>query len=288
MKIGSLVKTLGIDRAIVTALALDMLQIDNDPDWIALADCTEIGEASPQDWLALVMVKQNEIKRNESKLSDLILKQGKHDFAVNELNQRIRKLESDAADAEKRGRDAAESRILTLERRILSLESSLREVSDANTSARSKLAALEGQIKPGDPDIKILTFFDDPILRESTLQVERHLSEGARLLDCSIAPVSSVVDGHPVTRLCRVFTLQKRIAKAQPAQPTAHAILTADFVAENLPIAHHVRQHGVADALEVMDAAAAQQIKASIQSALADPVNSALITSRPLLPATIQ
>lgn len=316
MKIGNIVRTAGISRAIVTAVLENTIQIDNDPDWIPFADAEIIGEATPQDWIALLMVKQVEVKRLDTKLGELIIKQGKHESLTRDLNEKIAAQDRAIITAEDRGRKSAQSRIDELERRIMSLEKSLREAADANQQARTKLAALENEVKPGDPDIKILTFFDDPIYRESTLQVERHLSEGARLIDLTIAPVSSMVDGQPVSRLCRVFTLQKRIAKpsAQPAASAA-AILTADYVEESCgtpdpesvqrgqaeviyhtaseqkpitlgPIAQHIARHGADDAIALMDAVAAQKIRSAIAQTMAQ--SSTLLTTRPLLSSPIQ
>lgn len=308
MKIGDIVKTAGIPRAIVTAVSVEnQIQIDNDPDWIDSTEATIIGEASAQDWLALVMVKTGEIKRLDTKLGELIIKQGRHEESVRSLQEKITSLDRDLITAEDRGRKFGESRIADLERKIIALEKSVQDSAAANQQARSKLAALENTVRPGDPDIKILTFFDDPIYREATLQVERHLSEGARIIDVTIAPVSTIIDGTSVSRLCRVFTLQKRIAKA-PAQPAASAaaILTADYVEESCgtpdpesvkpaqaeviyhtttgahaltlgPIAQHIREHGAKDALALMDYVAADRIK----TVLTDPAFQ--FSPRPLL-----
>lgn len=289
MIIGTLIKTPGISRAIVTAFDADAnrIQIDNDPDWIDLSEVEQIGTASPEDWLALVMVKQSEIARADKKIATHIVKCAEHDESVKALNDKIAAQHRLIQTAEDRGRRESAAEIERLKQEVSSALNQCKSLSDANNQARAKLAAFEHSAS--DPDLKILTFFDDPIYRESTLQVERHLSEGARLLDLTVAPVTTVIDGTPTTRLCRVFTLQKRITKPQPAaQPSSASVLTADYVRENLPIAQHIRENGADDALDLMDDVATHKIKSRIASSLADPIISSLLITRPLLPASVQ
>jgi hypothetical protein len=285
MKIGDLVKTNGIDRAIVTALGIDgLIQIDNDPDWIEASEYTIIGEATAQDWLALVMLKHTIIERHEKKLGEYIMQQGRFNRDLDALKQQIAKQDRQLLEAENNGRLIMQKQVDDLEKRLSATEKTLHETITANNQARAKLAVFENEVKPGDPDLKIITFYDDPILRESTLQVERHLSEGARLLDLTVVPITSILDGQPQTRVCRIFTLQKRVKPAPTprTQPHHTTILTQDFVAENLPVTAHIREHGAADALDLMDAAAASRIKARINESLTQ------FTYRPLLPANIQ